>query len=193
VRAGLDPPPGPEELDGLAAVVRRFASSDLCARLGAASGVRREQRFAFALDERPGAPMIVGALDVLAREPARMLVVDYKTDRLGGTTPAQVVARGYEGQQLIYALAALHAGAAEVEVVHCFLEAPDEPVSASFTAEERDRLAARLGALAAGVLARRFPVAPDPHRRLCGGCPAEGGLCSWPLELTRRDSADTLF
>jgi ATP-dependent helicase/nuclease subunit A len=36
VRAGLDPPPGPEELDGLAAVVRRFASSELCARVGPA-------------------------------------------------------------------------------------------------------------------------------------------------------------
>jgi ATP-dependent exoDNAse (exonuclease V) beta subunit len=203
LRAGLDPPPGPEELDGLAAVVRRFASSELCARLGRASGVRREQRFAFALDDRPGAPMIVGALDVLAREPAsprsqgpagdRMLVVDYKTDRLGRATPAQVVARGYEGQQLIYALAALHAGAAEVQVVHCFLEAPDEPVTASFSAAERDELAIRLRGLAAGVLERRFPVAPDPHRRLCAGCPAEGGLCSWPLELTRRESADTLF
>jgi hypothetical protein len=43
------------------------------------------------------------------------------------------------------------------------------------------------------VVARRFEVAPDPHHRLCGGCPAEGGLCSWPPELTRRESADTLF
>jgi ATP-dependent helicase/nuclease subunit A len=147
--------------------------------------------------------MIVGALDVLAREPAasdatgpvgeRMLVVDYKTDRLGQATPAQVVARGYEGQQLIYALAALNGGAAEVDVVHCFLEAPEEPVTASYGAPQRDELMARLRGLAAGVLERRFPVAPDPHRRLCAGCPAEGGLCSWPLELTRRESADTLF
>jgi ATP-dependent exoDNAse (exonuclease V) beta subunit len=202
-RAGLDPPPGPEELDGLAAVVRRFAASDLCARLGRATAVRREQRFAFPLRERPGAPMIVGALDVLAREPVpaapgrpsgeRLLIVDYKTDRLGDARPAELVARGYQGQQLIYALAALHAGAAEVEVVHCFLEAPEEPVAATFTAARREELAARLRALAAGVLERRFPVAPDPHRRLCAGCPAEGGLCSWPPELTRRESADTLF
>jgi ATP-dependent helicase/nuclease subunit A len=203
LRAGLDPPPGPEELDGLAAVVRRFVASELCARLGRATGVRREQRFAFALDERPAAPMMVGALDVVAREPVlpgpggsateRTLVVDYKTDRLGRSAPAELVARGYQGQQLIYALAALQAGAAEVEVVHCFLEAPEEPVAATFTAAQRDELAMRLRGLAAGVLERRFPVAPDPHRRLCAGCPAEGGLCSWPLELTRRESADTLF
>jgi ATP-dependent helicase/nuclease subunit A len=200
VRAGLDPPPGPEELDGLAAVVRRFAASELCVRLGRAGGVRREQRFAFPLEERPGSPMIVGALDVLAREEGtaspsgdRLLVVDYKTDRLGRTRPAELVARGYEGQQLIYALAALHAGAAEVQVVHCFLEAPEEPVTASFTAAQGGELGTRLRSLAAGVVERRFPVAPDPHRRLCAGCPAEGGLCSWPLELTRRESADTLF
>lgn len=205
-RAGLTAPPGPEELDGLAAIVRRFAASELCARLGRAGGVRREQRFSFALDDRPDGPMIVGALDVLAREPApargagraglaaeRMVIVDYKTDRLGRSDPAALVARGYVGQQLVYALAALHAGATEVEVVHCFLEAPEDPVTALFTAAQRPELTARLGALAAGVLERRFPVAPEPHRRLCAGCPAEGGLCSWPLELTRRESADTLF
>jgi len=212
-RAGLDPPPGPEELDGLVALVRRFAESELCARLGRASAPRREQRFAFALEDRPGSPMIVGALDVLAREPVasgvggrtgaegpsgpgggeRLLVVDYKTDRLGSARPAELARRAYEGQQLVYALAALHAGAAEVEVAHCFLEAPEEPASATFVAAQRDELKARLRALAAGVIERRFPVAPDPHRRLCTGCPAEGGLCSWPRQLTRRESADTLF
>lgn len=197
VRAGLAPLPGPEELDGLAAVVRRFAASEVCARLGRAGAVRREQRFAFALEDRPGAPMVVGALDVLAREGAgpgeRLLVVDYKTDRLERDPPAELVARGYPGQQLIYALAALHAGAAEVEIVHCFLEAPEAPVTASYTSAQREELEARLRALASGVLARRFTVAPDPHRRLCAGCPAQGGLCSWPTELTRRESADTLF
>ena len=28
---------------------------------------------------------------------------------------------------------------------------------------------------------------------VCEGCPAEGGLCSWPLEMTRREAADRLF
>jgi hypothetical protein len=32
-----------------------------------------------------------------------------------------------------------------------------------------------------------------PHRGLCSGCPAEGGLCSWPLEMTRREALDRLF
>jgi ATP-dependent helicase/nuclease subunit A len=198
VRAGLTPVPGPAELDGLAALVRRFAASPLCTRLGECTEVRREQRFAFPLDDDPRHPLVVGALDVLAREVdsghERALVVDYKTNRLPrGVDPATIVARDYAGQQLVYAVAALHAGAEAVEVIHCFLEAPESPVSAHFTRAELPQLRERLRTRAAGVLARRFPVAPDPHRRLCAGCPAQGGLCSWPVDLTRRESADTLF
>ena len=197
-RAGLEPPPGPEELDGLAGVVRAFASSELCARLAAAAEVRRELRFAFPLSDDPAQPMVVGALDVLARErtpagPGRLLVVDYKTDRLAGASPEAVVRRAYRDQQLVYALAALHAGGEEVQVIHCFLEAPDRPVLAGYDRAQLGELTLQLQGLSAGILQRRFPVAPDPHRRLCAGCPAEGGLCSWPLELTRRESADTLF
>ena len=198
VRAGLTPLPGPAELDGLVALVRRFAESPLCARLGDCTEVRREPRFAFTLDDDPRHPLIVGALDVLAREAGsareRSLVVDYKTDRLPrGIGPAAVVTRDYAGQQLVYAIAALHTGAEAVEVIHCFLEAPGSPVSAHFTRAELPQLRERLRARAAGVVAGRFPVAPDPHRRLCDGCPARGGLCSWPVQLTRRESADTLF
>jgi ATP-dependent exoDNAse (exonuclease V) beta subunit len=65
-RAGLAPPPGPEECDELIALVRRFAATELCARLGRATEARREERFAFGL---AGGVLVVGALDVLAREP----------------------------------------------------------------------------------------------------------------------------
>jgi hypothetical protein len=43
------------------------------------------------------------------------------------------------------------------------------------------------------VLERRFEVTPAPYRDVCAGCPAQGGLCSWPLDMTRRESPDTLF
>src|SRR6185312_15332824 len=46
-QAGLDPAPGPAEADELAALVRRFADSELCARLGRATQIRREEGFAF--------------------------------------------------------------------------------------------------------------------------------------------------
>jgi hypothetical protein len=168
--------------------------SELCARLGRATQTRREERFAFPLSADPAQPLVVGAIDVLAREPAgRMLVVDYKSDRLEGADPAALVARQYATQRLVYALAALHAGAEAVEIAYCFLERPDEPVSASFERAEMAELQARLAALGGGVLERRFEVTAAPYRGLCAGCPAEGGLCSWPLQMTRRDSPDTLF
>jgi ATP-dependent helicase/nuclease subunit A len=193
-RNGLWPPPGPAEADELAATIRAFAESALCARLGQATDTRREERFAFPIGSAPDLPLVVGAIDVLAREPrGRMLVVDYKSDRLEGASPDQIVAGQYGIQRLVYALAALRAGAEQVEIAHCFLERPDEPASATFDRAEQPELEGRLQTISRGVLQREFRVAPDPHRRLCAGCPAEGGLCSWPLELTRRESPDTLF
>jgi hypothetical protein len=137
---------------------------------------------------------MTGAFDVLAREPGgRMLVVDYKSDRLEGADPAAVVDRAYATQRLVYALAAIRAGASAVEVIHVFLEAPAAPVVATFAGADAGRLEASLAELAAGVLQRRFEVTDAPQRSICAGCPAEGGLCSWPLELTRRESPDQLF
>jgi ATP-dependent helicase/nuclease subunit A len=188
------PAPSAEEAAELAALVERFAASGTCARLAAATGVRREERFAFLL----GGVLVGGFLDVLAWEsapahPDRALVVDYKSDRLEGADPGDLVARMYETQRLIYALAALRGGAASVEVAHLFLELPDEPVVAGFVAGDVASLAQRLQALAGGVLARDFTPAADPHRTLCDGCPGEGGLCSWPLSMTRREAPDRLF
>ena len=64
---------------------------------------------------------------------------------------------------------------------------------ATYTREQARALEAELSALAGGVLRREFTVTDAPHRGVCDGCPAEGGLCSWPLEMTRRESADRLF
>jgi ATP-dependent helicase/nuclease subunit A len=197
-RAGLSPPPGPEECDELIALVRRFAATELCARLGRATEARREERFAFGLAAAPSHPLIVGALDVLAREGgrgpgSRSLIVDYKSDRLGDAEPADVVSGAYATQRLVYALAALRGRASHVDVAHCFLERPEAPVIASFSSAQTDELEAQLLALSGGVVERRFEVTPEPCRAVCAGCPAEGGLCSWPLWQTRRESPDRLF
>jgi ATP-dependent helicase/nuclease subunit A len=196
-RTGIEPEPGPGESDELIALVRRFAASELCGRLGRATSVRREQRFSFPLGDPAsgvrGQTIVTGALDVLAREPSgRSLVVDYKTDRLDGADP-RTAARGYEIQRLVYAIAALRAGADEVEIAHCFLEQPDTPVIVGFEVARLPELDASLQSLAGGIVAGRFEVSPEPRRALCAGCPAEGGLCSWPLSMTRRAAADTLF
>jgi ATP-dependent helicase/nuclease subunit A len=190
-RSGLAPPSSDAETQDLAELVRRFADSELCARLGRATDARREERFSFLLEN---GVLVTGALDVLARETGgRALVVDYKSDRLDNGDPAVLVGRAYRTQRLVYALAALRSGAEAVEIAHCLLELPDKPVSLIYARADEPELERELVALSAGVMRREFTVADDPHRALCAGCPAEGGLCSWPLELTRREHADRLF
>jgi ATP-dependent exoDNAse (exonuclease V) beta subunit len=202
-------PPTGREATEIAALVERFGATEICRRLGSATRVRREQPFAFPLAET----LITGALDVVAseqlddsraahsseagrragRKREGSLIVDYKTDRLEGRDPAAVVEREYRTQRLIYALAVLSSGAANVEVAHVFLEVPEQPVIARYEQADRGRLELELTGLASGVLRERFTVTESPYREVCQGCPAEGGLCSWPLSMTRRRAPDTLF
>ncbi len=189
-RSGLRTAPVADDAAQVAELVERFAAGDLCRRLGRATAVRREARFRFLL----GDVLIGGMFDVVAREPGgRTLVVDYKTDRLEGADPQALADGSYGIQRLVYALAALRAGATEVEVVHTFLELPQRPAVATFTLEHAPVLEERLAGLARGVLERDFRVTDAPHRAVCDGCPAEGGLCSWSLEMTRREASDRLF
>jgi ATP-dependent helicase/nuclease subunit A len=176
----------PEDVEDIRAIVAAFGASPLCARIAGARGVRREAAFAFPLDPAQGA-LVNGVVDVLARTPEGALVVDYKSDRLGELTPAEVVERDYATQRVVYALAALRDGAPEVEVAYAFLERPAEPVSATFTQRDVPALAERLTNLAEGVLEARHPVAAEPHRGLCGDCPGRATLCSWPEAMTLRE------
>jgi ATP-dependent helicase/nuclease subunit A len=190
VAAAAPREPTAGEVEDVLGLLERFAGSELRARLGRATRVRREQRFAFV----QSGLLITGMLDVMASEPGnRTLIVDYKTDRLEDLDPTEVVAREYGTQQLIYALAALRGGAPEVEVLHVFLEAPEAPVTARFGRERAAELEARLDELTRGVRTGQFAVTETPQRGICHGCPAEGGLCSWSLEMTRRDSPERLF
>ena len=124
--------------------------------------MRREQRFAYPVGET----LITGVFDVIAQDrPGHLLVLDYKSDRLAGADPDAVVAERYLAQRTIYALAALKLGAPEVEVVHLFLEASDEPVSAEFTvaeipALEADSLRAWPGWAGTGPATSASPTRP---------------------------------
>jgi ATP-dependent helicase/nuclease subunit A len=187
IRAGADP--APHELDELRALVVRFLASPLRERLARATDVRREQPFAFELDGFP----LVGVFDLVARERLRTLIVDWKSDRLEGADPEQVVRSAYGVQRAAYALAALRDGAPEVELVHCFLERPDEPVAATFRRQDAPALEAQLQERARRVLRRDFAVSDDPSPRVCDGCPGRGTLCSWPLERTQGREEGRLF
>ncbi len=198
------PPPGTADVRALAEVLgvelsaadeagllemsAAFLSSELRDRLAAARTVHRELGFAFALGS---GPLVNGFVDVLAEEAdAGALVVDYKSDRIGDADPEALVAASYAGQRRIYALAALRAGHAVVEVAHVFLERPGEPAVARYTAGDAATLEGELQADAAPLLAGHFPVAAVPHRGLCATCPGRGTLCSHPTELTDRAPAE---
>ncbi len=181
LRAGVAQPPDEE----LADLVFAFTETPLAERLAGADWVRREERFSFVLGD--DGPLITGVLDAIAVEPGRrMLVVDYKSDRLEGHDPELVVRSAYSTQRLVYALAALRADAVEVEVAHVFLERPREPAVVSFSHAELGKLERELEELVSGVARGDFTVSQEPCRAICAGCPAEGGLCPWPLAMTRR-------
>jgi ATP-dependent helicase/nuclease subunit A len=177
----------PEHVADIGGMVERVAGSELRARIAAAGRVRTELPFAFTLTP-PGAGgrslLMNGVVDVLAEEGARTLVVDWKSDPLGDADPEALVAAGYSTQRLIYALAALKAGAEVVEVVHCFLERPDEPAVALYESGDAERLERELLKLARGVVEGRFEPSAEPHFALCADCPGRAALCVHDEALT---------
>jgi ATP-dependent exoDNAse (exonuclease V) beta subunit len=187
--------PSPEEVErvarGLGAKVERGETEEIAALIAGAlaaepaqllreaRNVRCEHPFAFSLG--PSEPLVTGFLDLVVDSPAgATLIVDYKSDRLSTEGDLEsLVERDYGFQRLLYALAAIEDGAAEVEVAHWFLERPNHWAAKRFLASERTELRERL--LTRINLAREkgFAVTPTPHRELCLTCPGRGGLCSW--------------
>jgi len=161
-------------------------------RLAELGSGRREHPFTFSLG--PEQPLIGGVLDLYLERPGGgALIVDYKSDRLdGGEHLERVVQRDYALQRLVYALAALQAGAARVEVAHWFLERPEQWTSASFSAAEREGLREQLRVRLQAARESGFAVSADPHRELCLTCPGRGGLCSWGETRTMGARSTTL-
>jgi ATP-dependent helicase/nuclease subunit A len=78
-----------------------------------------------------------GSIDLLVENDDRPpLLIDYKTDRVDGSSPTEL-ARRYEVQQAIYALSVAEARQAEeVELAYVFLERPEDPVLIKWGTEE---------------------------------------------------------
>jgi ATP-dependent helicase/nuclease subunit A len=187
--AGLDP-----EQEGLAAglmePVRGWLGSSLRGRLdGEAKRARAEVPILLGV----GGTVLRGSIDLLVeREGAPPLVVDYKTDRLAGSSPAEH-AQHYEIQRTVYALAVAEAlDVPEVEVAYVFLERPEEPAVAKLGRAEMEAGRARLAATIARISEGDFPVAPTDRRSwdLCRGCPALGRLCSGPQDSEETSSLE---
>ncbi len=177
---GIDPGNG-DPAENLLAAVRGWLGSPLLRGRIAAAGtsVRAEVPILLGV----AGTVLRGSIDLLVeREGSAPLVVDYKTDRLDGSSPAEHLAR-YEIQRTIYALAVAESrGVAEVELAYVFLERPEHPVISRLGPAEmkagRERLAAAISPIGRG----QFPVAVPRKRSwaLCNGCPALKRLCSGP-------------
>jgi ATP-dependent helicase/nuclease subunit A len=170
----------PQLAEELLDPVRRWVGSPLQVRIeDEGTRVRAEVPLLLGV----GGTVLRGSIDLLVeREGAPPLVVDYKTDRLGGSDPAERAER-YEVQRSIYALAVAEAlDVPEVQVAYVFLERPDEPavttVGPAAMVAARTGLEETIGRIHRG----EFPVAPPGDRSwdLCRGCPALRGLCSGP-------------
>jgi RecB family exonuclease len=157
----------------ITAFTSAFEESLLAAEVAAAGDALREQPFAFTVD----GVVFRGVLDVLVRRPdGSMLVVDYKTTRLGERSPDELVAEEYELQRQAYALALLGAGATSVDVAFAFLERP-EMVSRT-TYEPDDEPTLRSAVEAAVDRLRHSGFAPRPSPRVCGDCGALDRICA---------------
>ena len=163
-----------DEVERIRSLIEAYCTSELAARVAGLDGVAKERHFTF---EHDGV-LLHGFLDTYHRAGERALVVDYKSNLLDGQEPSEIVARSYELQRLVYALACFRAGAEEVEVAYLFLERPDEPVTTTFTRAQVAELEAQLSAAIARLRAGEFR--PTPSEYACAGCPALDVVCAGP-------------
>jgi ATP-dependent exoDNAse (exonuclease V) beta subunit len=164
-----------EDRARIVAFTAAFEGSLLAAEIAATGEALREQPFAFTVD----GVVFRGVLDVLVRRPdGSMLVVDYKTTRLGERSPDELVADEYELQRQAYALALLGAGATSVDVAFAFLERPEMVSRSSYGPEDEPTL--RSAVEAAVDRLRHSGFAPRPSPRVCGDCGALDRICAGP-------------
>lgn len=200
-RGGWAAPP-PELLEGLAAehglgsdagdlervaeLARGWLDSALCRQLAGAR-VRAEVPFAIEL----AGTVVRGQIDLLVPG-AEPVVVDYKTDALDGSGPAELGAR-YAAQRELYALAVAAAGGDRppelVRAVHCFLDAPDDPVEARFDRAALAGARERLERLVEEIRHADFAPTAEPSWQVCHGCPAAARLCPHPAWRPGRAAA----
>ncbi len=184
---------GRAEREEIAALIDAAGHSTPAARVASARSVRREYPFAFSLTDQE--PLVTGVIDLLAAErDGGFLVLDYKSDRVSPELDlGALVEREYSIQRLLYALAVLREGAPSVEIVHWFLQRPNEWVGVRYTAGDRAALEKLLKQRLerARSQASTFSVSAHPYRGLCLTCPGRASLCSWGEQETLREDPDS--
>lgn len=157
----LDEHPSAQAVGRAADLVKAFWKSPFlgCEEL---SRARKESRFVFS----QGEVLVTGVMDLLVAEAPEWLVVDYKTNRLGGASPEEAAA-AYKLQAEIYSLACLASGAPAVRVGLLFLEEPEAPVIRRYEQDTQTELGEKLEGLLREVRAGNFPQTAQG----CFGCP----------------------
>ena len=163
-----------EEVERIRGFVTSYCESELAVRVAQLPHVDKERHFTFLQD----GVLVHGYLDALYLDGKRALVLDYKTNIIGESSPEEIVEEGYRLQRLVYALACFRAGAEEVEVVYHFLERPDAVASTTFTLAQVAELEEELSAGIARIHAGDFR--PTPSDFACSSCPALDLVCAGP-------------
>jgi len=170
----LYPDASPQDEERIAAFVEAWSRSSLRGRVEELRDARHEAAFAFEVD----GVLLRGRFDVFGRlADGTVMIVDFKTNRLGERTAQEVMDGAYAEQVGTYALAALRSGAPAAEIAYAFLEDAEAVAVRRFTAEDAGRLEAELREAIGAIRAGRFPARPGPH---CRECPALDLLCAGP-------------
>jgi ATP-dependent exoDNAse (exonuclease V) beta subunit len=182
-REGLNP--SEAQLGRAKTLVGNWLGSEL---LGELKGARLLPEAPFVL--RLGPSLVRGSIDLLAeRQDGSLLVIDYKTDRLGAALPSDQMQR-YGVQRKLYAVAASLRAETPVTTAYSFLERADEPQATDYGPVEIAALRVELEGLVAEIETADFEVTSAPHRALCHDCPAAARLCSHSRE--HRDRRDPI-
>ncbi len=150
--------------------VAAYLASPVATDVFTADRVIREAPIAVPL----GATVLAGAIDAIAWNDDRALIVDYKT----GTAPLSgaEAAERYRLQGECYALAAFAVGAASVRVVFAELERGRE-TAYEYAQSDRERIEADVRAIVRRMADEGYPSRQTYERELCETCPGLGGMC----------------
>ncbi|MBN1192779.1 MAG: UvrD-helicase domain-containing protein [Coriobacteriia bacterium] len=118
--------------------------------------------------------VLAGAIDVLAWNDDRALIVDYKT---GSTllTDERAIER-YRLQGECYSLAAFAAGASAVRVVFAEVERGRES-SYSYGEKDSGRIRGHVSSIIESMSTEGFPAKSEYERDFCETCPGLNGMC----------------
>jgi ATP-dependent helicase/nuclease subunit A len=164
----------PEDEERIAGFVAAWGGSPLRGRVEELTDARHEVAFAFEVD----GVLLRGRFDLYGHlADGTVLIVDFKTNRLGERTAQQVMDGAYAEQVKTYALAALRSGAPAAEIAYAFLEDAEAVAVQRFSANDVPELEAELRGAIESIRAGRFPARPGPH---CQECPALNLLCAGP-------------